>query len=328
MSPSATANCLRPTLCVDRLVESVHGELDQADTGKRSLNGDFSSGHVGPYPVAMAYHADSDTRDDERHAVEAIDSPRHPAVRRVTDILRAKTRNPKTVVVDDEENILQAIRSGIRLDSLYFTQDVEAAADTIRGRARDPLPGYLLSNDVAKGLFGGEKRSRMFALATAPKPSRLSDLLTRSGDIIVLDGVRLVGNIGAITRTASALGAAGIVLIDSGLSTVLDRRLVRASRGLIFALPVAIATRQEVSDFLQREHIPAAVLAADAQQPLSAIKELDERVALVMGAERIGHSDELAATAQRQYSIPMSSEVESLNVSVATALALYEHRER
>src|SRR5699024_3645568 len=120
-------------------------------------------------------------------------------------------------------------------------------------------------------LFGDRKCSRVFALARAPRRPKLRDLNGTKGDIIILDGVRIDGNIGAITRTACALDAAGVVLIDSGLRTTLDRRLIRASRGLVFAPPVILATRAECIEFIGQERITLATLSADAVDPLRSI---------------------------------------------------------
>ncbi len=141
----------------------------------------------------------------------------------------------------------------------------------------------------------------------------------------MLDGVRMVGNIGAITRTASALGAAGVIVLDSGLRTTFDRRLIRASRGLVFSLPVVLASRTECAGFLQREKVRIATLSADAESPLHAIRSVTDRIALILGSERDGVSQGFDDLANHRFSIPMKPGVESLNVSVAAGIALYEH---
>jgi len=255
-----------------------------------------------------------------------IDDPRHPLVRRVADVLRSTASRPRTLIVDDEENIAQAIASGVRLDALYAVPGV-AAAEAEGLRARTPsTPLHLVADGVMRSLFKAEKRARLFALARAPKPATWHDVAAREGDVVVLDGVRIAGNIGAIIRSARAFDAAGIVLLDSGLTTVFDRRLIRASRGLTFSLPILLATGAELAGHLRAEGIPLASLAADGASPLPAIAELPGRIALLMGSERAGASPELDALAERRYRVPMGEGVESLNVSVAAGIALYERR--
>lgn len=253
-----------------------------------------------------------------------IDDPRDPIARRVADVLRNRSARPRTFIVDDAENIEQALRRGIRLDSVYVTGGDHG--DATLSVIDDSVPGHVLTENVARALFGGERRARVFALAHAPRPATLGDLSGRTGDVVVLDGVRILGNIGAIIRSGCALGAAGLVLLDSGLTTTLDRRLVRASRGLVFAIPVVLAETAEFVGYASREELSLAMLSTDASQTLSDIRAVPEPLALVLGGERHGVSADLARLASRRYAIPMDPRVESLNVSVAAALALYEHR--
>lgn len=276
--------------------------------------------------MADTIERDTSPRCREPAADGVIDSIRHPVARRVADVLRSRSATPRVFVIDDEENIVRAVRCGVRLDSLYVTGSMAAAPASILAAVAHAVPCRVLSESVAGNLFGAERRSRVFALAHRPPQPRLRDLSARRGDVVVLDGVRLVGNIGAITRTACALGAAGVVLVDSGLTTVLDRRLIRASRGLVFAIPVVLASRDEFCDYARRAELALATLSAQATEPLSSIRAAPGRLALVMGGERPGVSDELDALASVRYSIPMTSDVESLNVSVAAGIALYEHR--
>jgi len=258
----------------------------------------------------------------------AVDSARHPVARRTADVLRSRSATPRVFIIDDVENIEQAVASGIALDSIHATRSAVARDSRLLGDIDPGVPRYVIDDTVARGLFGEQKHSRVFAIAHAPRPPKLADLLGRSGDLLVLDGVQLVGNIGAIARTACALGAAGIVLLDSGLRSPLDRRLIRASRGLVFATTLVVATRAQCIEFFQREGLSVVALTADAAEPLASIRAVGERVALVLGGERHGVSPELDAVAHHRYAIPMASNVESLNVSVAAGIALYEHLSR
>lgn len=148
----------------------------------------------------------------------------------------------------------------------------------------------------------------------------------KNGDLLVLDGVRIPDNIGAILRSACAFGAAGVVLLDSGLTSVYDRRLIPACRGLLFTLPVLTATHSELTEFLRDERIPLAAMAADADDPLDAIGRVPGRLAILMGSERNGPSDVVANDATLRCAVPMLPGVESLNVSVAAGIALHERQ--
>ena len=135
------------------------------------------------------------------------------------------------------------------------------------------------------------------------------------------DGVRLLGNIGAIARTATAFDAAGLVLLDSNLTSVFDRRLTRASRALNFALPIVLADRREFLAFADAR--PVVLLDRGGACTLERSLSAPHPVALVMGSERTGASEEIEAAAAVRCEIPISGRVESLNVSVAAGIALY-----
>ncbi len=255
-----------------------------------------------------------------------IDRAEHLTARRIADVLRHRSAQQRIFLIDDAENIEEAAARGIRLDSMYVASSAPAAA---RARLCNLVPGVEVTDiddAVLHSLFGTEKHARCFALARAPRRARLHDLRTATGDILVLDGVRVVGNIGAIIRTACAFGSEGIIVLDSGLRSVLDRRLIRASRGLVFALPVVLTAHTDGVEFLAQSDLSVAVLSAQARTSPSSLREITGRVALVLGGERNGVSDALAAVADHHYGIPMARGVDSLNVSVAAAIGLYARR--
>lgn len=93
----------------------------------------------------------------------------------------------------------------------------------------------------------------------------------------------------------------------------------------MFATSVILASRAECVAFIRKERLKVAALSVDAAEPLSAIRGVNERLALVLGSERDGLSAELNDLTTYRYTIPMSPKVESLNVSVTAGIALYEH---
>lgn len=253
-----------------------------------------------------------------------IDNPYHPVARRITDVVRRRPATPNVILIDDLENIAQAARSGVLIDSLYISEGLDPVAIDKAGPELHEVQIHTLSSAVTKKIFGDDKRSRIFALAQSPPPGELSDFSDSPGDIIVLDGVRLVGNIGAIVRTSAGLNAAAVILLDSGLRTVFDRRLIRASRGLIFTLPTVIAPRRDVIHYLHEQQIPVATLAADCTEPIEVLQRIKERIAIVLGSERRGVSEDIGRVADYRCSIAMSDDIESLNVSVSAGIALHE----
>lgn len=253
-------------------------------------------------------------------AVVRVDDVRHPAARRVRDVLRSGRR---AFVVDDEAPIAHVLAAGVELAGVYATTGEEEVLHRIT-RASG-APGYLLGTALAQQLLGSGKTARVFALARHGRAPTLADVTARGGDVVVLDGVRIPGNLGAVVRSACAFDAAGVVLLDSDLTSVLDRRLVRASRGLVATIPVVLSDPATLLAHLAEHEIEVVGLDAAALEPLVAIAGTPQRLALLLGSERRGASPAMTAGARR-VRVPMPGAVDSLNVSVAAALALYQRQ--
>lgn len=147
---------------------------------------------------------------------------------------------------------------------------------------------------------------------------RRSDLPTEASGVgLALWRVGDPGNLGTILRTADALGPAFVALSDACADPT-GPKAVRASMGAIFRVPLA-----------GFEEAPGrrVALVAHGGEPLSAI-DLDGQVTFVLGAEREGLPEEVAAACDASASIELAQGAESLNVATAAALALYELRRR
>ncbi|MCA9709342.1 MAG: NshR/TsnR family 23S rRNA methyltransferase, partial [Myxococcales bacterium] len=141
--------------------------------------------------------------------------------------------------------------------------------------------------------------------------------------IVVLEGVSISGNVGAIVRTARALGAGGLVLLGDDPIDVYDRRLIRASRGHVFSLPVVACDTPALLGFCRQHGLGVLVTTPHADTPIERIATLPQRLAVVFGSEKRGCSAELLEAATLRVAIPMVPEVESLNVSAAAGIVLF-----
>ena len=140
-------------------------------------------------------------------------------------------------------------------------------------RRRLPLEvqSYEIAKRTCKKLFENDKVSRIFAIADAPQPQSLNALLAARRDIVVLDSINIAGNIGAIIRTSSAMGIGGIVLLNAESIDTFDRRVIRASRGYVFALPVIAATAGELIQFCALRGMPILVTLPRASTAVTSL---------------------------------------------------------
>ncbi len=135
------------------------------------------------------------------------------------------------------------------------------------------------------------------------------------------------GNVGTIVRTASATGAAGVILIGPSADPY-DPVAVKASMGALFTVPVvAVESAAEFLDWAGRSGVTVAATSArgsvscwDAELPLP--------LAVLLGSEGAGLPDDLLLAAGLRVAIPMTGTAESLNLAVAAGVLLYEVRRR
>ncbi|ORC16496.1 NshR/TsnR family 23S rRNA methyltransferase [Rothia nasimurium] len=246
-----------------------------------------------------------------------------PAVQRIVDLIKPARGKLRTVLIEDFEPLMQSLAAGVEFVEIYGLENATLPHELLTKAAEHNIPVRVIATSLAGQIFKIEKKPKLFGVARVPRPSRLTDLEKASGDIILLDGVKIVGNIGAIVRTSFALGAAGIVLVNSDLASVADRRLIRASRGYVFSLPVVLATREEALKHFSKNSSRLVSFDLEGSVSIEQLGHIKERLVLVFGSEKIGASEAIGAISQDKVTIPMNPRAESLNVSVSAGIALH-----
>ena len=165
--------------------------------------------------------------------------------------------------------------------------------------------------------------SRIFAIAETPQPKGLELLKTIKKDIVVLEDLSISGNIGNIIRTSLALDLGGMILLNMEPIDLYDRRLIRASRGYMFSLPIMTASTQDFINYCKTNNETLLVTAMEAERSVEEIASIPERLLIVFGSEKEGCTPEIEAAATMKVRIPISTRVESLNVSAAAGITLF-----
>ena len=141
--------------------------------------------------------------------------------------------------------------------------------------------------------------------------------------LLITEDVEKPGNLGAMLRTASAAGVEAVVVIGRRLD-VHNPNVVRASTGALFTVPLAVAVWEEAVPWLEERGIDVVAAAPEAALSLWEA-DLTGPIALVVGAEDEGLSEQAAGIASSMIQVPQAgSSVDSLNVSVAAAILLFE----
>ena len=252
-----------------------------------------------------------------------IDSLNHPLAGPIRQLLTRPGRQElNQILIDDEENILQALEAGIEIESVYYAGD-EVVSEELRKNLTAGATIHEVAKRTTKKLFENDKISRIFAIAETPKPLRLEALKTITKDVVVLEDLSISGNIGNIIRTSLALGVGGIILSNMDPLDIYDRRLIRASRGYVFALPIMTASTNQLIDYCKQNNQPLLVTSAEATRTVDEIASIPQRLLIVFGSEKEGASPEIERAATLQVRIPINKKVESLNVSAAAGITLY-----
>jgi len=178
-------------------------------------------------------------------------------------------------------------------------------------------------------LAGTDRHQGVVAVVADFRYAEVKDLLAAAAAsgrpplVVVLDGVEDPHNLGAIIRSAHALGAHGVI-IPRDRAVGITPAAVKASAGAVERCPVARVTNlAKTIEGLKGEGLWSVALTADAGQPLAAV-DLTGPIALVLGSEGEGLRPLVRKTCDLAGAIPMTGDLDSLSVSAAAAVSLYE----
>lgn len=204
-----------------------------------------------------------------------------------------------------------------------------ALGRTPRGAAlRDALGTQRIEvTDVSEPDFlsAADTEHPQGVLAIAEVPERTLDALTlgATARLLVLDGIQDPGNVGTLVRTAAALGATAVIALP-GTADVWGAKAVRSAVGAQFRIPALHETAAAVLPWLRAQSVP--LWGADARGEAINAARPPARLAIAVGNEGAGLSDEVRAAVDRLVALPMAAGVESLNVAVAAGITLYALR--
>ena len=196
-----------------------------------------------------------------------------------------------------------------------------------RNEASNGIRMYQVDEKVMAKLSDTKAPQGVLAVIRTPeqnlrqlRPGTASD---NNAPVIILDRVQDPGNLGTIIRTADAVGALGLILLE-GCVDAYSPKVVRASMGSLFHLPVLQdVTAEEALTWCYRNgYEPAATALKNAQNVYKA--DISKKMAFLFGNEANGVAEELQAAAETRLFIPMAGLAESMNVAMAAGIILFE----
>ena len=244
-----------------------------------------------------------------------ISSPQNERIKRLQ---RLKDRRHR-----DEEGVF--VVEGIRLFERALQSGMEPLEVYVDGTVDYPGAGREIRVEPSTLDRASYRKSSQGLIAVFSQwAHRLEDLVvTNAMLLVVVESLEKPGNLGAMMRTAAAIGADGFVTI-SGTCDPFNPNAIRSSTGALFSLRLAQVTLAEFRHWVDDKNLSVVALTPEAPQTIWEI-DLTGPSAIMIGAEDSGLSTEALALAETGVSIPMESgEIDSLNASVALAIAGYE----
>lgn len=268
---------------------------------------------------------------DHAGSPRRIDSPANPRVR---DALRLRERRERAssglTLVDGGREALRAIEAGVGVETAFVCPELISTSEARRvterlGEGSWPSRPSIDVVEVSERAFArlayGDRADGVVLVVRVPRTGLGDVELAGEPLVVVTEDVEKPGNVGAILRSADAVGASAVIAV--GGTDLFNPNVIRASVGTVFSVPVAAATPSEVVAWLRRRGLRIVASRVDADR-LHVDADLRGPVAVVLGSEAEGLSEAWRGLDVEGVRLPMAGVADSLNVSVAAAVLLYE----
>jgi TrmH family RNA methyltransferase len=253
---------------------------------------------------------------------EKISSLQNPKIKNIVRLQKASERKKQQLfVVEGLKEIKHVVSCGYELHSLFFCPDI--APEGLPESLIPKVPQtFEVSSEVFSKIAYRETTGGMVALAYS-RFLTLEDLkLSEVPLVVVLEHVEKPGNLGAILRTADAAQVDAVIICDPA-TDLYNPNVIRASIGCVFSTQVVSCSSEEAMKWLRSENIRCFAAAIQTNKWYHETN-FKQPAALIMGTESEGLSQLWREFSEEIIKIPMMGINDSLNVSIATAILIYE----
>ena len=253
--------------------------------------------------------------------MDIINSPKNEKIKELVKLQTAKGRKKAGMYLLEGEHLVEeAIKEKAPIELIVVTSN--RLEDYRNLLTQTDVQVLVVSQDVFQKLSMTETTQGILAVVEIVK----QEALPQNGRIIVLDAVQDPGNLGTIVRTADAAGFDAVILGKGPVDLYTDP-VLRSMQGSHFHIPVFQTNLQEYLPFLKSKGVQVAVTALHRDSKDYTILQGSTDVAIVVGNEGQGVSDDVIDLADVVVTIPMFGKAESLNVAIASALLMYKTKE-
>lgn len=260
--------------------------------------------------------------------IESASNPRIKAALRLRE--RRERDATGLTLVDGGREALRAMEAGAVVEGAFVcapllaTREAKRVAEKL-SQSFGPFGASIEYVEVGERAFErlayGDRADGVILVVRAPRAALVDLQLPANPLVVVTEDVEKPGNVGAILRSADAVGADAVIAV--GGTDLFNPNVIRASIGTVFSVPVAAAAVNEAIAWLRERGVRLVTSLVDAQR-IHVQADLRGSVAIVLGSEASGLSNAWQGPDVEAVRLPMAGVADSLNVSVAAAVLLYE----
>ena len=256
--------------------------------------------------------------------MKEIHSIQNPTIKNILK-LQDKSRERKKsglFIIEGKREISLALKGNYIIKMILFCEDL-ITLDKIQNLGNDQTEIISISKEVYQKIAYRDTTEGLISVVET-KTNNLKNIEfnTTTPLVLVAESPEKPGNIGALLRTADAANI-DAVLIANPKTDLYNPNIIRSSVGCIFTNQIGTGTTQEIISFLQKKNID--IYATTLQNSNAYHKEnYTKATAIVVGTEATGLTEEFREAATQNINIPMQGAIDSMNVSVAAAIVLFE----
>jgi TrmH family RNA methyltransferase len=260
-----------------------------------------------------------------------IDSPTNPRIKAALRLRERRERDATGLtLIDGGREALRAMEAGAVVEAAFVCPPLLASREAQRvaeklSQSFGPFGASIEYAEVSERAFErlayGDRADGVILVVRAPKVALADVPLPATPLVVVTEDVEKPGNVGAILRSADAVGADAVIAV--GGTDLFNPNVIRASVGTVFTVPVVAAAAAETEAWLRSKGIRIVASLVDAER-LHVDADLRGPLAIVLGSEATGLSEAWRSEGVEGIRLPMAGVADSLNVSVAAAVLLYE----
>lgn len=251
-----------------------------------------------------------------------ITSTQNPKVKSLMQLEKPRERRKQQLfLIEGAREVRLALEAGYKIGNIFYCEEIVAKKELGFDLTDNKLV-IPVSREVFQKIAVREDSGGVLAVAEM-KPHGLSQIrLSKNPLVLILEAVEKPGNLGAILRTADAAGVDAVIICDPQ-TDFYNPNVIRSSVGCVFTTQIAAATSDETIKWLSQHNISIYCTYLGASKVYHQV-DYKQASAIVLGTESIGLSDIWVKNATANIIIPMHGKIDSMNVSNAAAVVVFE----